>query len=332
MASEVLVVYPHRSPFIDQDVRILESMFDVSTLEYRHRRDRFMLLRRLIGTQVVIAWFALGYAYAIVRLRHIHRAGSILIAGGWDVESRPELQYGEMQSEKRLRRTSFALTTADRVLAVSSFTLHRVLTWAPTARADVLYHGFDPSVFTPEDGGRAGVLTVSRVSLGTWKLKGLSVFVEAARRLPQVPFTVVGDIDPSIGWLPPTPPNLKFTGYLPQDRLIELYRRTRVYAQLSAVESFGCALAEAMLCGCVPVVTDRGALLEVVGVVGQKVRYGDVDETVEAIRDALNSQESVAARERIRTMFPLNKRKQRLEMEVRGLMARKKRHKWSVKT
>jgi glycosyltransferase involved in cell wall biosynthesis len=47
------------------------------------------------------------------------------------------------------------------------------------------------------------------------------------------------------------------------------------------------AVLEAMACGCIPIVTDRDALPEVVGDVGFIVPYGDIEKTRDAIRSAL---------------------------------------------
>ncbi|HEV3112923.1 MAG TPA: glycosyltransferase [Candidatus Binataceae bacterium] len=72
-----------------------------------------------------------------------------------------------------------------------------------------------------------------------------------------------------------SPPNLQVTGYLPEAKLAQLLGASSVYAQLSYMEGFGASLAEAMLAGCVPVVTRQGSLPEVVGDCGYYVSYGD---------------------------------------------------------
>jgi glycosyltransferase involved in cell wall biosynthesis len=94
-----------------------------------------------------------------------------------------------------------------------------------------------------------------------------------------------------------------------------------VYVQLSAYESFGMALAEAMQCGCVPVVTRRGALPEVVGDAGWYVPYGDPDAAARAIREALDAPAAAsrAARRRIIDHFPLDKRQHALVDALRAL-------------
>ncbi len=67
-----------------------------------------------------------------------------------------------------------------------------------------------------------------------------------------------------------------------------------------------------MACGCVPVVTDRGALPEVAGDTGFCVPYGDPKATAEAIEKALNSNKGKEARERIKNMFGIEKRSEKL--------------------
>jgi glycosyltransferase involved in cell wall biosynthesis len=71
------------------------------------------------------------------------------------------------------------------------------------------------------------------------------------------------------------------------------------------------AVAEAMLCGCVPVVSARGALPEVVGTAGMVVPYGDAAAAADAIRGVLDAGEEqrAAARRRIVDNFSLAQRR-----------------------
>jgi len=80
-------------------------------------------------------------------------------------------------------------------------------------------------------------------------------------------------------------PNVHLPGYLSNDELLRLYQRSQFYIQLSAHESFGISVVEAMLCECVPIVTDRYALPEVVGDSGIVVPYNDVMRVKDAIMD-----------------------------------------------
>jgi glycosyltransferase involved in cell wall biosynthesis len=79
------------------------------------------------------------------------------------------------------------------------------------------------------------------------------------------------------------------------------------------------SLAEAMLCKCVPVVTERGALPEVVGDTGFYIPYGDEEATAQGIREALRSDNGERARKRIENNFSLKKREMLLIKTMESL-------------
>jgi glycosyltransferase involved in cell wall biosynthesis len=169
------------------------------------------------------------------------------------------------------------------------------------------------------------VITVANITGLTLKKKGLDTFVKASAYLPNIRFILVGKYDNSS--VEPLKriagSNVIFIGYVSDDSLVALYRKAKVYCQLSAHESFGVALAEAMACGCVPVVTRRYALPEVVGDAGFYVPHGDPKATAEAIKKALKSNKGKLARERIRTYFSLETREQKLINEIINLFWRR---------
>jgi glycosyltransferase involved in cell wall biosynthesis len=57
-----------------------------------------------------------------------------------------------------------------------------------------------------------------------------------------------------------------------------------------------------------------------IGDTGFYVPYGDVQATVEAIRKAINSDKGKEARERIKSLFPLERRERELVAEVEELL------------
>jgi len=149
------------------------------------------------------------------------------------------------------------------------------------------------------------------------KIKGLETFVKCAQHYPDIPFILAGEIGPKedvkhIKSL--APKNVTLTGLISQDELVKYYQQAKVYTQLSFIESFCCALAEAMSCECIPIATNRGALPEVGGEIARYVRYGDVKETCRAIDTALNGSSALGrmARSRIVAIFSLEKRKEAL--------------------
>ncbi|UCE36844.1 MAG: glycosyltransferase [Thermoplasmata archaeon] len=318
----ILVIYPFSSSYIQRDMEILKEEFQVMPFQYKGKKDIFRMLRSILKTDVNISWFTLGNATMALHLSGILRKKTIVIAGGWDVVSMPEIGYGAMRG-KRIKKTRYALKKANKVIAVSESTKEWVLKWVDRDDVITLYHGFDPQTFLPKGEKEKMVVTVGKLENEvTIAIKGLDTFLKTAKLLPDVKFVMIGRHDPKLAkeWRAKAPPNLEILDFIPYDKIRGYYQMAKVYTQLSYQESFGCALAEAMLCECVPVVTRRGGIPEVVGDAGFYVKYGDAKATAEKIKEALNSDIGGDARKRIMTLFPLNERKKRLTKIVYDCM------------
>lgn len=300
--------------FVKKDLEILKEAFEVRTLKYSNKKDIPKLIWGVLTTDVNFSWFVLGYATTAVFFSKLFGKKSIVVAGGWDVVCMLEIGYGAMQSPKRVRYTKFALKFADRVLSVSKSTDMEVRQWVYSCKSLVLDHGFDSELFKPYGEKENLVITVGGVNQQTIIKKGLKTFVESAQFIPEIRFILIGKHqDESIQYLKSiASENVEFTGYISFNELIQYYQKAKVYVQVSGHESFGCSVAEAMLCECVPVVTNRAAIPEVVGDTGFYVGFNDPIETAEKIKIALMSDKGKAARERVKTLFPVEKRETEL--------------------
>ncbi len=320
--KRITFVYPHPSTFIQTDYDLLSEEYDVRPVEYKSKIDILRLKFKLINTNTNVSWFALDHATLSVLISKIFMLRSIVIVGGWDVIYMPEINYGAMRTKSRIRKTKIALKYATKVVCVSKSIAEHTKKWTDRKDIVVIPLGFDPEKF--KSGGEKENLVITAGNLKndvTIKVKGLDHFFKCAQLVPDVEFLIIGSHDPDIKdeWEAKAPDNLKIIDYVPQDELIKLYQRAKVYAQLSFQESFGSALAEAMLCECVPVVTKRGALPEVVGDCGFYADYGSENETVKMIKKAIISDIGKDARERIMSEFPLCKRKEELIKIVEDL-------------
>jgi glycosyltransferase involved in cell wall biosynthesis len=84
-----------------------------------------------------------------------------------------------------------------------------------------------------------------------------------------------------------------------QAELVAYYNEASVFMAASLYEGFGLPVAEAMACGTSVVVSDGGALPEVVGEAGVVVPRGDVDALATAVGALLDSLESRGVFERL---------------------------------
>jgi len=103
---------------------------------------------------------------------------------------------------------------------------------------------------------------------------------------------------------------------------LDYYCKASVYVQPSRHEGFGLSVAEAMLSGCIPVVTQVGALPEVVGKCGIYLAAQDPASIAQAIEGALasNPEARLLARQRILEQFPMNRRGQSLDQLISSLI------------
>ena len=329
----VLVVVPTRGvTFVEEDIRILSESYRVDVFS----RSDFESLRQLLPALVrqlarghyslVYVWFAEPYdSPYIVLLARLFRAKCAIVVGGYDVASLPSLGYGSLTTRADRWKVRIALWGAHILLPTSLLLEQEVYSLGRRRNVRVIYPGVDCSYFTPGVVRKEPlVVTVGTVAETTWRVKGLDVFAQCSRLLPAVQFAILGmcadgKIAAELQAL--GGPNLAVVGRrLSREELLPWYQRASVYAQLSARESFGLALAESMACGCIPVTTNVGSLPEVVGDTGFLVDHGDPAAAAAAITQALISGVGSAARNRVQEQFPSERRERELTDVVASVL------------
>lgn len=312
---KILYVYKHDRSFIRRDLDMLRRHFKV--ISFPFSLWRLPLLPIFITrVDVVFIWFASYHAFITSIFTKLLSRKLIIVTGGYDVANEKEINYGLLINPLLRRMVKFTLKRADKILAVSEFNKSEVKKLINVDNVEVVYNSVDSKRFFPSGKKENIVLTVGFITWENIKRKGLETFVRAAKYLPKVKFVLVGAFeDNSIDFLRRiSSPNVEFTGYVSVEELVRYYQRAKVYCQLSYYESFGMAPAEAMLCECVPVVTKRGALPEVVGDCGFYVPYGDEKMTAKRIKEALGMYEGLGkkAKRRVVELFSNNMREKKL--------------------
>ena len=176
-------------------------------------------------------------------------------------------------------------------------------------------------VFKPAGPKEAVALTVGKIGKDGTRRKGIDVFMKASRFLPDVDFIWIGGpVDESTAELRALGgDNVVSMGSIPFSELLSIFQKAKVYCQLSLHEGLPAALCEAMLCGCVPVGTNLCGIPVAIGDTGFIVPVSDPKAAAAAIRKALESDKGPKARERIRTLFPIERRETELVQAVDGL-------------
>ena len=323
--ARVLYVHSRRNTFTRIDRDALEERHEVVDYFQEGFKPRPLELWRKVGEcDAIVGWFASWHTALALRFARLRKKPSLLIFGGFDTAALPEIGYGSQRGGVRRGLVRSTAKLATRLVTNSESSLREI---AENVGLDpdavrVVYHGI-PDRFTDVDPAAPRErmsLTVGAVYDVNLLRKGHGPFCEAAAQLPDVEWVLAGK------WIDDTgrelqakgTENLRLTGFLSDDDLDNLFRRAGVYVQASQHEGFGMSLAEAMLAGAVPVVTSAGALPEVVGDTGVVIETQSADAVAAGVREALalGSEAHIAARERIRTEFPYENRRDGILREL----------------
>lgn len=320
-----LLVYSPAYPqqFVIRDVQALSECYNVRLIAGLGNGNLLRLLDSVKSSNFVLCWFGSRGAAIAVLFAKLFKKKVAVIAGGQDVAYAPELNYGLMGKVSHRRFIQFAFNNCDVAIAVSKFSGGELLRWTHPKKVCVIYNGVDiPTLSLRSLDSRKGVLCIARITAQTIRIKGIEFILRAATLLPNVSFTLVGEISKEAyaSIEPLIPQNVKIAGALPHSTVMELCLMSKVYVQPSYYESFGVALAEAMAYGCAPVATNRGALPEVIGDAGFYVDYGDYQGLARQIQIALSSDFGHSARARVGNLFSIDKRRNLLTRLIDSLI------------
>ncbi len=313
-------------PFIADDVHILNRHHDVDRLTTRGLRAPLTILLRLLSADLTYTWFASTYGFWVVLFGRWLGKRSIIVVGGVDAAKREDLGYGIWLNPWKARLVRYAVRRADRVLVVAPVLKEQLRRLCGYGGANIVWvpMGYDVTRWIPADSTQPRVLTVAAcVDATRLRVKGIDFLARCAEAMPDVGFTVVGtNRDTIIQAGIPEAANVKFVPFVNRSELANFYRSSRVYFLPSASEGMPNSLCEAMLCGCVPVATEVGAVPEILGETGFRIRHGDITGAVRAIRTALDAPSSMgdAARQRILDNFLLARRETELLKTIEEIL------------
>ncbi len=328
--ERLLYFFPKRSEFINKDLESLADHFDLHPhelevasrilLPWRLMLQFLFLIRMRAWKHDAICHFA-GYHSILPAL--LCRRCFIILAGS-DAACFPNINYGNFRKYLYAKVTSFSLRKATLLLPVDSTLIRTkqaydkeapmdqgVLAFVPDLRTPfrTVHYGFDPRTWNTEPGTARDPLSFVCVASGvspnnsTHQRKGIDILLRTAPLFPHLKFVVVGSHKPDL--YQGLPANVTISRPMDANQLRLLFSESSFYLQASIMEGFPNALCEAMLCGCIPIVSNVAAMPRIIEDSGFIVEERSVQSLSTAIADALaldrseKERRSILARELI---------------------------------
>jgi glycosyltransferase involved in cell wall biosynthesis len=327
----ILFPYQVSRSFIDADLAVLRSAYRVEVVPCLSAAEVLRAARAVERADLLCCWFgSLKFLPAVMRAAH-RRIPVLVICGGYDVASEPAIGYGTMRRPvtRWLGRRLFSLADAVAPFSASASAEARLNANVAAERIRVIPLGFDPPRDADLPAREPVVLTVAHIDNSTLERKGLLTIARVARALPHIRFTLAGEGTRAVmaRLRAEAGPNLNLPGRVSDLALQQLFARATVYLQPSVHEGFGSAVAEAMLHGCIPVVSNVHSLPEVVGPCGVYANPGDVAAFADLVQGILwgRIRPTVSPRDFVLQHFPAERRRTALLDLVATLLVRNSR-------
>lgn len=314
--KKIVYFFPNESSFIKRDIVILSEKYKVRHFSL-HQGDKlklpFQLLKQFFQAvstiptaDVVICHFA-GYSSLIPNIiGRIFRKPRLLIIAGTDAASFPEVNYGsfnrnklmEWFTKKSMKNATHLLPVHER-LAFQEYNYHPYggkvqgfhYFYPPSKNKPFspLYYSYQSDFFTIDksiERRKNSFISIGNLSIATtFQRKGFDLIIALANKHPELEFTLIG-WDGKMQFDFPT--NVRLLPFLSQSEIVKELNAHEFYFQLSLMEGFPNALAEAMLCGCVPIGSNVSGIPFIIGDTGFVLEHHDLTELEALIKQILS--------------------------------------------
>jgi glycosyltransferase involved in cell wall biosynthesis len=342
---KLLFVAPFFPSFIRSDIRLLQEdyLVRINTYPWQHKSlaplffflQFFSVLFGILRTDAVLISFGGYWSVWPVLFGKLLGKKTLIVLHGTDCASIPELGYGSLRIPLLKWACGLSYRHASALVPVSESLAGTELDFDPTVlhrfqgirhhfpaittSIHSVHNGFDPERWPFEHfENKAPDSFLAVMSAAQYRLKGGDLIATVAELCPNFTFSIVGMDAPGTTH----PANLHFLGKVSQEELARRYRQHRYYLQLSSFEGFGCALAEAMLSGCIPIGSSVNHIPRIIGSNGLVLEKKDPDKLCRLIDQLVNLKDpekwALNARRRIVENYSLASRKQKLTQLLNG--------------
>jgi glycosyltransferase involved in cell wall biosynthesis len=348
-----MILYFHtgKSSFVNSDMKIISQLAELKSFGFVVNKKiftPFVLIQQLIfiikyifNTRIYITQFAGYHSLLPALIASLTGRKCLIISAGMDCVSFPGIGYGNFNKPMLRLVTKLSFQNCSHISPKhESLIFHQysydinepskqgIKAFLPNLNKEftIIYNGYDANKW---------VCTTDKISnsfitlCGGFQypfqiqLKGIDLILKIAPLFPQCTFTIAGV--PSEISLDIRSANVNVLPPQNNHDLSEVFSHYEFYLQLSMAEGFPNALCEAMLCECIPIVSDVFSMPEIVGESGYILRNRNSGELKDLILKATsenNAAKGKIARQRIADNYTLEKRRSKLLELINTLTAK----------
>jgi glycosyltransferase involved in cell wall biosynthesis len=334
----ILYITSIETAFTIRDKEMLTSHYKLTSITFTDKAlllpiyffiQFFQLIVYLPFTTQYLCFFGGYHTVLPVVFGSVFRKRVIIQCGGTDAMHLPHINYGNYRKKWLKMATIFSFRNCSIILPVSSALVQSNYTYDPLGPRkqgllnlipglktpiEVLHNGFDQDFWIDTQMSKTPYTFVT-VATGISKqnrasVKGIDLILQLAQVFEEYTFILVGDGDftSELSNVVTKPP-------LSQKEIKQIFQNSQFYMQVSASEGFPNSLAEAMLCGCIPIGSQVGEISNIIGNTGFVLKRKNITELNEIIKNlSLSDLDGLRkdARQRIIRNYTYAKRKEKL--------------------
>jgi len=316
LKKKIIYYYPSKSTFVQKDIDLLSEKYSVSTqnlpwvlkdkLVINFIKQFIFLFKNTISSSVIFVMFGGYWSFLPALFGKIFHKPVFIILGGTDCVSFPEIGYGSLRKQPLKYFIQLSYKWCTKLLPVDQSLIYHNYTYRKNipnktqgfkafikkcnTHYEVIPNGFDIDYWesTSIKKNKNTCITVANINDKVRvHLKGIDVILKLANQFKQVKFAIVG-ISLAIQKELEIPENVICFEFLKQDDFKEILQQSEFYLQLSLSEGFPNALAEAMLCKCIPFGSQVGAIPSIISDSGIIIKENNDTLITEKFKELIN--------------------------------------------
>jgi len=338
--KRVLFIQSTQSSFMNIDYDIIKSSFITDRL-YLNQKNKYIYAIKLLYLLLCafrfkkydffVVWFGDYHSAVVALIKRVLNKKMVLFIGGYDAIYYPDINVGVYNKKFRGFFCRYAVNNADLIIANHESLIEHANTYYSKSGVKsglkniiedfntpyrIIFNGINPNLADDIPILKEPKLVLTIGTTNTWEdfaNKGYDLLIKAAGILNEYHFIFVSI---PTHWLEKIDyvyhykqyPNITIFPFLKQTELLDLYAKAQIYVQPSISEGMPNALMEAMLFECIPVGSNVAGIPTVIDKYGKIIKHRDLQELVDAIKEASVLQTGKAGSEYIKKYFNVERR------------------------